>query len=458
MEVIHIYHTNDLHSHFENWPRIHQFLIDRKIYHQKAGEEFFLFDIGDHADRWHPLTEATKGKGNVELLNRAGYHAVTIGNNEGITFPFEDLNHLYDEREFDVVLANLYDKSSGDRPNWVKDHVIYETKKGIKMAITGLTANFGQLYNLLGWELTDPIVELKKQLTQLEGQFDVMVLLSHLGIRDDEKIGQEFSNIDVVIGGHTHHVLQDGQLENDTLLTCAGKYGMYVGYIRLVVDPITPTIMEKKARLFDFNELPQVTKEEEAIEQLYDSGKGRLSVPVVTLDSDYLDREELAQLLVDATREWCDADCAIINEGLIIKSLSSKQITKYDLLTICPHPINPCTVQLSGLELKEVLIQSLDSKWEDMKLMGLGFRGKIMGKMIYSEIKINPIPNPDTFLINGMPIENEKIYKVAVPDMFTFGRFFPFIFQAKHKHYFLPEFLRHVLEWKLSESSKQITK
>ncbi|MEM5591783.1 hypothetical protein AAHH67_08480 [Niallia circulans] len=30
MEVIHIYHTNDLHSHFENWPRIYELLRERK--------------------------------------------------------------------------------------------------------------------------------------------------------------------------------------------------------------------------------------------------------------------------------------------------------------------------------------------------------------------------------------------------------------------------------------------
>ena len=37
------------------------------------------------------------------------YHAVTIGNNEGITFPHDELNHLYDHRQFDVLVANLFD-------------------------------------------------------------------------------------------------------------------------------------------------------------------------------------------------------------------------------------------------------------------------------------------------------------------------------------------------------------
>ncbi len=42
-------------------------------------------------DRSNIYTEATLGKGNVELLNEAQYDVVTIGNNEGITLSFEDL-------------------------------------------------------------------------------------------------------------------------------------------------------------------------------------------------------------------------------------------------------------------------------------------------------------------------------------------------------------------------------
>ena len=38
-------------------------------------------------------------------------------------------------------------------------------------------------------------------------------------------------------------------------------------------------------------------------------------------------------------------------------------VTKFDLLKICPHPINPCMVELTGAELKEVLAQIMDEKW-----------------------------------------------------------------------------------------------
>ena len=107
-EVIHIYHTNDLHSHFENWPTISTFIKERKAIHEAEEEEVFIFDIGDFVDRWHPYTESTVGKGNVELLNEVGYTAVTIGNNEGITLSHHDLDKLYSKANFDVIVANLY--------------------------------------------------------------------------------------------------------------------------------------------------------------------------------------------------------------------------------------------------------------------------------------------------------------------------------------------------------------
>ena len=157
-------------------------------------------------------------------------------------------------------------------------------------------------------------------------------------------------------------------------------------------------------------------------------------------------------------REWCHADCAFINEGLIIEDPNPGKITKFELLKNCPHPINPCVVELTGAELKEVLIASLDEKWKDMQIFGLGFRGKVMGKMIYSGIDIEKRTHSFQFYINGEPLDLNKIYTVAVPDMFTFGQFFPSIYRAKNKQYFLPEFMRHLLEWKLNELEKQSVK
>ena len=100
METIHILHTNDLHSHFENWPRMRRFLLEHQAAYRKQGDTVLTFDIGDAMDRSHPLTEATNGQINTELLNQIGYDGVTIGNNEGFGNSDADLEHLYDKANF----------------------------------------------------------------------------------------------------------------------------------------------------------------------------------------------------------------------------------------------------------------------------------------------------------------------------------------------------------------------
>ena len=138
----------------------------------------------------------------------------------------------------------------------------------------------------------DPFEALTEQIATLKDQSDVIVLLSHLGIHDDELIGQQFPDIDVVIGGHTHHIFHEGKMVDNTLLACAGKYGMYVGHIRLTID--NGKVIDKKAWLYDTNDLPAIDGEQKEVNALYDKGKDLLSQFVVTLKSPYSSKEEIA--------------------------------------------------------------------------------------------------------------------------------------------------------------------
>lgn len=451
MEVIHIYHTNDLHSHFENWPRIYELLRERKKWHEEAGEAVYLFDIGDHLDLSHPYTEATKGRINTELLNKERYDAVTIGNNEGITLPYEALDHLYDGALFDVIVANLY-KKNGERPAWAIPHQIYTTAKGTKIGVVGITAYFEQLYELLGWKLTEPMQELSKQIEELRGQVDIIVLLSHLGINDDEMIATNYPEIDVILGAHTHHIFHQGKIINNNLQGAAGKYGYYVGHIELKVDNLK-NVMDKKAILYETSKLPIANEEEATIENYYLQGKEALSEKAVTID-EYYSREVLAQLLCEKLVSWCHSDCAILNEGLILNGLQPGDVTFFDLLSICPHPINPCNVTLTGAELKEILLDMKAEKWETLQVKGLGFRGTLMGKMISAGITEEKSGERVRYFIQSKEILADQYYVITVPDMLTFGNFFPSIYRAAKKDYFLPEFMRNILAERLRNRIK----
>jgi 5'-nucleotidase len=121
-------------------------------------------------------------------------------------------------------------------------------------------------------------------------------------------------------------------------------------------------------------------------------------------------------------------------------------VTKQDLHRILPHPINPCLIEMKGAELKEIIKQTFNEEWPHLQVKGLGFRGKVMGRFVYRNIQFNG----HEILIGQKPIDPQKIYKLALPDMFTFGHFFPDL-QRLEKKYFMPEFLRDVLQWKLKQ-------
>ena len=232
LEKIHIFHTNDLHSHFEYWLRMQAFIKEQRQLLASRGEVSFLFDIGDHMDRSNIYTEATLGKGNVELLNEAQYDVVTIGNNEGITLSFDDLFDLYENAQFDVVVANIQ-AINGENPSWLKPYVILHTMYGTKIAVIGATAQFDAFYRSLNWEVTEPRKALILLVQQLRKEVDMIVCLSHLGLTDDELLAQECPDIDVIFGAHTHHVLPQGKVVNGVLLTGGGKYGQFTGHLTI---------------------------------------------------------------------------------------------------------------------------------------------------------------------------------------------------------------------------------
>ncbi len=161
METIHFYHTNDIHSHFENWPQISRLLHDRRREHKlKEKLVIYLISVIMWIVRIH-LQKERKEKGMSSLLNEAGYDAVTIGNNEGITMSKEALSSLYDDAEFDVILGNLFDMNGSFRIGQLH-HKIYETARGTKIGVIGATAIYTQFYSSLGWKVDRPREKLKR--------------------------------------------------------------------------------------------------------------------------------------------------------------------------------------------------------------------------------------------------------------------------------------------------------
>ncbi|SFD07678.1 5'-nucleotidase [Bacillus sp. 491mf] len=428
-------------------------MLEEKKRRLAAGEAVFTLDIGDHVDRFHMISEATSGKGNVQLLNEALYDYVTIGNNEGITLAKEQLDHLYDDANFEVLVANLFE-SDQTRPKWAKPYVLQTLDNGITVLFIGLTVAYPDFYAKLDWHVEDPYLHLEAILEEVRSQADVIVVLSHLGKNADEYMAEHY-DIDVILGAHTHHLFERGVLVNGTLLCCGEKWGHYVGHVQIDVDVETKKVTKKDGRTISTRRLGAYRDSQILLEELEQESKLIMAEPVVTLNEplemDWFQKTKFAHMLAESLREWCDAEISMVNAGVLLEGLQEGVVTRGDIHRICPHPINPCRLQITGKTLRDVILKARRPNMEQLEVKGLGFRGKVMGKMIYAGVEVIPDTIPGNkrllkdIIINGESLDLERIYTVGTIDMFTFGYLYPELAVVSEKEYYMPELLRDVL-------------
>ncbi|WP_214741538.1 bifunctional UDP-sugar hydrolase/5'-nucleotidase [Exiguobacterium sp. s48] len=427
-----IFHYNDLHSKFDQWPKLVSFLEKHRT------DQTLYFDLGDHADRTHPATEVTRGKLNVRLLERLRPTAVTIGNNEGITFPHDWLAELYEDATFPILLGNVYE-SDGSRPDWVDETLVLE-QDGLKIGLFGVTAPYEELYPELGWQIESPVAATERALHQLAG-CDVIIALSHLGYYADERLANRFPEIDVILGAHTHHVLDEGVTMNGVLIAQAGKYGKYVGEVTLTLDETGVTT--KEARLHELSHQDDSVDTLALLDSEGAEAERLLDITIAETDgyaSDWFGPSPLADLLVEGMTDWCEADVGIIPSGVVLEGLAPGKVTLNMLHRICPHPINPCLLTLDGKTLARFLNDASEDTFTNMHVRGLGFRGTVLGEPSLYQIE----QRDGHYYVMGEPLNPNRTYRVATVDMLTFGPLLPYL-ADQPKRYFMPELLRDVL-------------
>ncbi|WP_147804302.1 bifunctional metallophosphatase/5'-nucleotidase [Alkalicoccus halolimnae] len=450
MNTLTVLHTNDLHSELEQWSAVTEIVKKQRRQAEKLGHDVLLFDIGDHSDRMHVLTEGLVGKGNTDLLNAMNYKAVTIGNNEGITMAKKDLNSLYDNAEFDILLANLFNKDGG-RPDWCSPWKIYPLSNGKKAAVIGVTYPFYAFYEELGWHITDPLKEIDGLLPEMKASADFIICLSHLGYRLDKQMADKFPDIHLILGAHTHHVLNGGERVNKSWLHQCGRSGSHVGEVTVDAEnePYVAHIQTHEVNKRNRDKATDTLLKEVEKRALPFMDEVITTLPK-GLEVSWYEPSPLVLLLADALREWCEADVAMVNSGLLLKGLPAGDITKRHIHEICPHPINPAKVSMSGSDLYHLMKQSNDNTMINYPLKGYGFRGKVLGLTLYAseEWTTSSMKDVETY---GAGIDPKRYYSVAVPDLITFSHLYPFVTELASKTYYMPEFLRDLLAWKLKE-------
>lgn len=450
-----IYHSNDLHSRLEQAAKIITMINDgRQLY---GAEHVIAVDLGDHMDRARMETEGTDGQLHQALLNAAAYDVITIGNNEGLTFTSQQLDRIYNgSNSFQVICCNLK-QQDGQLPAWLARSTIVE-RSGIKVGFIAATANFSDFYTLMGWETTDPLPQIKQEAERLRTECDVIVLMSHLGIRYDQQIADEIPHIDVILGSHTHHLFDPPEYRNGVLMCAAEKFGSYLGKVRIAYDELT------EAFVMEGEVIPTAAyREDEAAMSIIARGRQQamhelsrvITVLQEPLEADDHFESALPNLLAIGLREWCGAEIGIVNSGQLLGGLAVGPVTAYELHAICPSPINPCLIHLKGEHLLEALEESLLPEFQSFKPRGFGFRGEQLGMLAAAGLQIiyslerPPLNKIVSILVNDEPIDLERDYRIASIDMFTFNVGYKSLAKFSAASFFLPEFIRNIIEEEL---------
>lgn len=135
----------------------------------------------------------------------------------------------------------------------------------------------------------------------------------------------------------------------------------------------------------------------------------------------------------------------MLNTGLFLGELPEGLVNQEQLHTILPHPMRLIRVTLLGRDIVRMVLEIEKNRMflRNYPIVGMGFRGKIFGEIIYDGLTYDAANH--TVLWKGKPLESEKNYTFTTVDHLMFVPFIPTIEIAGQHEFLFPEFIRTVL-------------
>ena len=248
-----ILHTNDTHSQVEPTEKSTLKTSNMGGYARRMGliqkirneePKVLLLDAGDFS-QGTPYFNFFNGRIEVDALNKMKYDAVTLGNHE-FDNGIDTLAVILQNAKFPIVSSN-YDVKNTPLKDFIEPYLVLK-RFGLRIGIMALNVQPKSLIiesNYRGMVFTDPIKVANEMATYLKKnkKCDLVICLSHLGSDamakevNDFQVARETRNIDVIIGGHSHTMLENTTETNldgrKVVIAQMGKSGLYLGRIEL---------------------------------------------------------------------------------------------------------------------------------------------------------------------------------------------------------------------------------
>ncbi|MDR0582420.1 MAG: bifunctional metallophosphatase/5'-nucleotidase [Prevotellaceae bacterium] len=456
-DTLTILFTHDLHSYFTGIHEIDNNRLRRaggyarlytaieQIRQQNPGATL-LVDGGDVAMGAFFHTLFTTHFAELQLMNRMGYDAVTIGNHDfdfgvdalqtALQVYFSDASHTCA-----VVASNLKGLAG-------TDEYIVLTKAGYRIGIFGLLGTEARSQSLIDKDLPyeNYITAAARMVEQLRDteKVDVVMCLSHSGTKEnvkhseDVQLARHVPGIDVIISGHTHSLLRQPLVEGHTVIGSAEAYGKYLGCIKLAMTNGKPQMAS-----YDVIKIDSAMAENSAIKLAVGDYKKLVEAHYLNAENTGFD-EPLAEvmnsiwassdnialehLIADAFMDAAQKaenkrpDIVVAPSGSIRTSLYKGTVTAEELFKILPlgvgedkKPTFPLIkVYFYGRELRDLceVDASLSGMAPDARLFFAGLRYTYYSGSLFCN-KVKRVEIQDSAGAYIVP-DNDKLYSVVV--------------------------------------------
>jgi 5'-nucleotidase/UDP-sugar diphosphatase len=385
--------------------------------------------------------ERIAGKQMIEVMNAMDFDLVTFGNHE-FDIGEEGLQNRLNESEFTWTSANVLQvNEAGAQPFKIhKDIGVIPVKE---YHIQTLTDNDGTAVSLGFISVTLPsnpqdfvkygdiFSEAKEAYHELQGKVDVIIGLTHLEVEQDKKLAGLLPGMRLIMGGHEHNSMLVPT--SNTTITKADANAKTIYIHTLTYNSVTGNLtidshlMPIDERTPSHQGVKNIVDRwtlilEDKIKEVVSNPDEVIYKPVIPLDgTDSASRAiqtNLGEIITSAMANSFEdeIDAALVNGGSIrLDDMLAGDVTSLDIFRVLPFGGGVLKVKMKGSLLTKVLDYGIAQRGTGAYLQ----RGMVTR---------NSMNGP--WLIDNKPIDEEKIYTVAVSDFLMKGFDIPFLTES----------------------------
>ena len=360
IRTVTILHTNDIHAQtapdakgIGGYATIAAYIKGVKA----KQDNVLVLDAGDQISG-SPVSLLWKGRPIYEMMNQIAYDAAVIGNHE-LDLGWSMVREYMDIAKFPLLCANIYTAaglSLGDAPS------ITLVVNGVRIGVVGLTTSalptLVAAKNIEGLDIRDEMAVMRDQLRMLEGEADIIVVLSHCGTELDRRLPQALDGIDVIIGSHDHMPLLEPEVVNGTIIVQSMAYGRYVGRLDLDIDMARGKVAAHRGQhvKMDSKVVGSDSATAAVVRKWEDKVSGMVDVPIGTSTIDKTP-SELSRIIGAILKERFKTDYGFQADGSTRSDLPAGTISKRRIWNMLPFG-NTVTVIRVEKGIVEHLLQS----------------------------------------------------------------------------------------------------